>query len=542
MLDVTFCLLITLLLTIITRSIIERSRNRKIHAFMKTVSGPMTIPFVGSAYVLAGINRLNLFRVIRNLDVVYPGSKGFWIFGDPYLVTSDPSVFKAVLGSSQNINKTRDYEYFQKHCHGIFTTNGAAWRNMRKTINPAFRTKVLESFGENFKFHTENFLEILRKYSSSEDNFDLFTTVHSCTIDLICENMLGYCLDVQKKGLIHYSTNLQRSTEMIFERSFSFPLWSRLIYVALGKMEELDAAVKPMQDICRKIVNERLKQKLDSQSENADKTESVRNFMEIMLENIQSGAVTQDQAVEEAIEIFLSGSTTTAGIMSWVFQTLAMWPEIQRRVHQEIVENCNGDEVTTNDLSKLVYLEMVIKETLRHYTVPFIARHIDEDLKVDEETTIPAGMNVLLVTFSMHHDPNYWERPGDFYPEHFSAKNESARQKGVFLPLSGGPRICAGNKYAMISMKYLIANTLLHCEFRSDRKPPADIREDDFRIVFVLCPTHGFSVTVTDRNLRKCSKTDSVIPSLQQSTVKHQEGHIISEFIRLMGPKDRVLR
>lgn len=31
--------------------------------------------------------------------------------------------------------------------------------------------------------------------------------------------------------------------------------------------------------------------------------------MEIMLENIQSGAVTQDQAVEEAIEIFLSVSS-----------------------------------------------------------------------------------------------------------------------------------------------------------------------------------------------------------------------------------------
>lgn len=61
---------------------------------------------------------------------------------------------------------------------------------------------------------------------------------------------------------------------------------------------------------------------------------------------------------------------------------LALHQEIQDKVVAELHEVFadQNSEVTFDDLSKLTYLEMVVKESLRHYPVgPFIARKTSED-------------------------------------------------------------------------------------------------------------------------------------------------------------------
>lgn len=61
---------------------------------------------------------------------------------------------------------------------------------------------------------------------------------------------------------------------------------------------------------------------------------------------------------------------------------LAVYPEIQEKVVAELHEIFDDADspVTYEDLSKLTYLEMVVKESLRHFPVgPFIARKTSDD-------------------------------------------------------------------------------------------------------------------------------------------------------------------
>lgn len=62
-----------------------------------------------------------------------------------------------------------------------------------------------------------------------------------------------------------------------------------------------------------------------------------------------------------------------------------MRPDIQKKVFEEIQETCSLDkqEICLDEVSKLDYLDMVVKETLRHFAVPFVGRQLVEDLKVD---------------------------------------------------------------------------------------------------------------------------------------------------------------
>lgn len=57
---------------------------------------------------------------------------------------------------------------------------------------------------------------------------------------------------------------------------------------------------------------------------------------------------------------------------------------------------------------------------------------------------IPKDCNILVPIFYLHKDPKYWERPEEFYPEHFLPEKVKQRPEFVYMPFSAGTRSCIG--------------------------------------------------------------------------------------------------
>lgn len=70
---------------------------------------------------------------------------------------------------------------------------------------------------------------------------------------------------------------------------------------------------------------------------------------------------------------------------------------------------------------------------------------------------IPKGATIACVLQMVLNDSKCWERPKDFYPDHFLPENVEKRPKGAFLPFATGPRMCPG-KYTMSYMKQTAVN------------------------------------------------------------------------------------
>ena len=122
------------------------------------------------------------------------------------------------------------------------------------------------------------------------------------------------------------------------------------------------------------------------------------------------------------------------------------------------------------DASKLQYLEMCLKETMRLFAVvPFVFRQTTEDFQLGD-LIIPKNVTVGLSIYHAHRDPSHWEKPNEFYPQHFAPEAVTKRHPYAFIPFSGGSRKCLAQIYSYTILKIFLANIVLNYELSSPRK------------------------------------------------------------------------
>lgn len=89
------------------------------------------------------------------------------------------------------------------------------------------------------------------------------------------------------------------------------------------------------------------------------------------------------------LNFIYQGSDTTSSASSFTILLLAMHPNIQNKVFDEIKRILpeNESELTLNTINDLKYLDMVIKETMRLFPiVPFVGRKVSGDFKMGKTT------------------------------------------------------------------------------------------------------------------------------------------------------------
>jgi cytochrome P450 family 9 len=183
---------------------------------------------------------------------------------------------------------------------------------------------------------------------------------------------------------------------------------------------------------------------------------------------------TDDLIIAQCLLFFLAGFDTTESMVTFTLYELAINPEVQEKLYQEVKESVdeNSGEFSYEVINKLEYLDMVVQESLRKYP-PAVRtdRKCYRPFKLPEtDFVIPKDMIVVLPIYPVHHDPEYWPKPEKFDPERFTKENSSKRHPCAFAPFGHGPRNCIGNRFALTEGKAAIAHLVLNFSFEPCEK------------------------------------------------------------------------
>jgi len=165
------------------------------------------------------------------------------------------------------------------------------------------------------------------------------------------------------------------------------------------------------------------------------------------------------QLRDEVMTLFLAGHETTAIALSWACYLVAQNPEIEAKLAEELQAVLGGRVPGPEDLPRLRYTEMVIKEAMRLYPAVWgIGRRAIEECGLGGYR-VPAGSNVFILQWRTQRDPRFFPDPDRFDPERW--REDPVRSGKIprfaYFPFGGGPRVCVGASFAMIEVTLLLA-------------------------------------------------------------------------------------
>jgi cytochrome P450 len=167
--------------------------------------------------------------------------------------------------------------------------------------------------------------------------------------------------------------------------------------------------------------------------------------------------MSDQQLRDEAITLFLAGHETTALALSHTLYLLSKYPDVERRLHEELSEVLGARLPTAADVPRLAYTERVIKEGMRLYPPAWTTgREAAESFQLGRYT-IPAGAQILLSQWVVHRDPRWFPNPEAFDPDRWSPERAKTIPRFAYFPFGGGPRVCIGNHFAMMEATLLLA-------------------------------------------------------------------------------------
>src|SRR5262249_38472749 len=190
----------------------------------------------------------------------------------------------------------------------------------------------------------------------------------------------------------------------------------------------------------------------------------------------QGTGMTDRQLRDEAMTLFLAGHETTALALTYTLYLLALHPEVAEEMRGE-VETVLGDRLpTVADLPRLRFTEWTVLESMRLFPPAYaIGRQALEACDVGGYR-LPAGGTGLMIQYSVHRDPRFYDDPERFYPRRWAGDLLHRLPKYAYFPFGGGPRICIGNTFAMMESVLILASLARRWRFSRPEPTPVKFR------------------------------------------------------------------
>ncbi|XP_069363037.1 cytochrome P450 4V2-like isoform X1 [Maniola hyperantus] len=426
---------------------------------------PGALPLIGHIHLFLG-NSSQLWNTVKKMshDSLNAGGVSSLYIGPrtTYFVTDPEDCLHIAKTSLQN---DAFYDFGKPWLgDGLITAAFPIWKVHRKLLNPAFNQFILDGFIDVFNRQARRLVKDLEG-EVDKGPFDQFDYLLLSSLETTCLTVMA--VDVSDKSLLNseYVHATQNMHKFIIERFQKPWLHSDVMFNRSSLKREQDESMKIMHNMSNTVLKNRKAEYWDdkkcTETEETVKGPKFRPFMDFLLElAIEKDAFNDRQIKEHVDTLLLSGYDTTASVLMYTMLLVGSYPEVQEKIFDELL-NVFGDEdrdVTKQDLSQLVYLEAVLKETIRMYPLaPIIARKLDQDIRL-RNYTLWNGRTCFLSAYGLHRHPMWGPDVEQFKPERWLNSETLPQCPTAFSGFGLGRRSCIGKTYALMSMKTTLAH------------------------------------------------------------------------------------
>ncbi|KAL3150250.1 hypothetical protein ABBQ32_000104 [Trebouxia sp. C0010 RCD-2024] len=423
------------------------------------------------------------------------------------------------------------------------STNDVYWKAIRKGVAPAFSpTNIRKGFAHVLS--TTDRLLALLEHGRSNAPLDMDNLLLRQSLDVI--GLVGFEEDMGATSSLDSNSQASNCLAVTVpamlevERRFGDPFRARKFW--RKDVRQGEQSLWGYQDMVRGLLRR-------VQSGQPPAPHTLAAHLLGVKDPHTGGALSEDRLASEIGIFFLAGFETTGHSGAWLLYLVSQHPQVEANICQELDEQGllvtpkrpHPRKVTFEDLSKLTYLDMAIKESMRLFPVVgsgTTRRNLERDMWIGGgKLFVPKGVLVWVPMHAVQNVAANWDEPDQFQPERWSQPGAQYSQKpGLFppsepplqqqqpggvegdgkqvddlgldlskqgkrwFPFSDGPRNCVGQALAKMNMATTLAQLYSHYSFQlaEEMGGPAGVMAAE-HVMLTVSPSKGMKMHVMPR-------------------------------------------
>ncbi|PBP20304.1 putative cytochrome P450 [Diplocarpon rosae] len=406
------------------------------------------------------------------------------LFGsDNLLLTGPSSLGEVLVHKSYDFEKPKELRKFLRIIlgDGLIIVEGDEHKFQRKHVAPAFSFRHVKDLIPVFwkkawemtdRIKTEiydNPESAQASEKSSESGVvEVNHWANKVTMDIIGVAGLGREFNslhnTDDELVANYEEILEPTAEkaMFFGMNLIFsPAFVKKLPWRLN--QTLETTMGALRGVCQQLLQEK-----KGLLEKDDKEQTV-NILSLL---IKSNNFSDEMLIDQLLTFIAAGHETTSSAFTWATHLLAINPDVQRKLREEVRASLPSPSATWDPsldtatiLENLPYLHGITSEVIRLYpTVPTTMRVAVRSTTING-TFVPAGTQVYLAPWGINRSPHLWGADAAaFVPERWIDadtgklnNNGGVASNYANLTFLHGPRSCIGEKFARSELKALLA-------------------------------------------------------------------------------------
>jgi cytochrome P450 len=367
-----------------------------------------------------------------------------------YILNHPDPIHQVLVADSDNYNKDRRLKGAMQELagNGLFTSDGEFWKRQRRLSQPAFHSARIANYAQTMVNYAVDMVD----HWESGQVYEMDREMTRVTLRIVTKTLFDADVSTEAREL----AELTKAAIKIFNHRMNapVPLPNWLPTAANREMREVS---EKLNKVLLGIIAERRKHGEDQGD--------LLSMLLLAQDQDGSGQMTDQQVRDEAMTLYGAGHETTANTLTWVWYLLSQHPEVEARLGHELDTVLGGRAPALEDLPRLVYTEMIIKETMRLYpALLFVSRESIANTMIGNYP-LKKGSLIFINIYGVQHDARFFPDPEAFDPERFSPEREKTIMRYAYLPFGAGPRICIGNMFAMMEAKLILATVAQRYRF-----------------------------------------------------------------------------